>query len=135
MLLFFLARLLQAYPSTLLAAQNASGRLSTSFYLSKVDGLPSGQKLNLRMRHYRLSWGNYRPQEVWEDGYAERCFSAGKCEAATHAGIWLDKGDAKTSVFQENTMSISAGSVLKVNSSLNIENKIRFVNELGQVLI
>jgi hypothetical protein len=25
--------------------------------------------------------------------YAERCFSAGKCETATHARIWLNKGD------------------------------------------
>jgi len=47
------------------------------------------------MRHYALSWWNYRPQEVWEDVYAERWFSDGKCEAATHARIWLDKGDAK----------------------------------------
>ena len=38
-------------------------------------------------------------------------------------------------MFQEDTMSISAGSILKVNSSLNIENKIRVVNELGEALI
>jgi len=47
------------------------------------------------MYHYALPWWNYRPQEVWEDVSAERCFSTGKCEAATHARIWLDKGDAK----------------------------------------
>ncbi len=98
--LVLLALLLQVYPSALLAAQNASGWFSphcdgASFYLSRVDGLPSGQKLNLTMRHYGLSWWNYHPQEVWDDVYAERCFSAGKCEAATHARIWLDKGDAR----------------------------------------
>jgi hypothetical protein len=100
LLLFFPALLLQVYPSTLLAAQNASGWFSphcdgASFYLSKVGGLPSGQKLNLNMRHYGLPWWNYRPQEVWEDVSAERCFAARKCEAATRARIWLDKGDAK----------------------------------------
>jgi hypothetical protein len=58
-----------------------------------VEGLPSGQQLNLNIRHYALPWWNYRPEEVWEDVFAERCFSAGKCEVATHARIWLDKGD------------------------------------------
>jgi len=96
--LVFLALLLQVYPSTLLAAKNASGWFTphcdgASFYLSNVDGLPSEQKLNLNMRHYALPWWNYRPQEVWEDVHAERCLSARKCEAATHARIWLDKGD------------------------------------------
>lgn len=89
---------LQSYPSTLLAAKAASGSFSphcdgASFYLSKVDGLPSGQQLNLNMRHHALSWWNYRPQEVWEEVFAERCFSAEKCEVATHARIWLDKGN------------------------------------------
>jgi hypothetical protein len=49
----------------------------------------------MAMRHYALPWWNYRPQEVWEDVYAERCSSAGKCEPAKHARIWLDEGDAK----------------------------------------
>jgi len=49
----------------------------------------------MNMRHYNLSWWIYRPQEAWEKVYAERCISAGKCEAATHARIWLDKGDPK----------------------------------------
>jgi len=80
------------------AAQNASGLFSplcdgASFYLSKVDGRRPGQKLNLRMYHYALPWWNYRSREVWEDVYAERCFSTGKCETAAHARIWLDKGD------------------------------------------
>ena len=91
------AVLLQACPSTLLAAKDASGRFSphcdgASFYLSKVDGLSSEQKLNLNMQHYALPWWIYRPQEVWEDVYSERCTSAGQCEAATRALIWLDKG-------------------------------------------
>jgi hypothetical protein len=91
-----LALLLQPCPSTLLAASDASARFSphcdgASFYLSKVDGLSSEQTLNLNMRH-NLSWWIYRPQEVWEDVYAERCTSAGQCEAATRARIWLDKG-------------------------------------------
>jgi hypothetical protein len=66
-----------------------------SFYLSKVDGLSSEQQLILNMRHYALSWWNYRPQEVWEDVYAERCLSAGKCQSATHARIWLSKGGSR----------------------------------------
>jgi hypothetical protein len=95
--LVFLALLLQVCPATLLAAKNASGWFSphcdgASFYFSKVDGLSSEQNLNLNMRHYALSWWNYRPREVWEDVYAERCVSAGKCEAATRARIWLGKG-------------------------------------------
>lgn len=95
--LVFLVVLLQAYPSTLFAAKNAAGWFSphcdgASFYLSKVDGIPSEQKLNMNMR-YSLPWWNYRPQEVWEDVYAERCISAEKCDVATHARIWLDKGN------------------------------------------
>src|SRR6267142_4523349 len=87
--------LFQLYPSTLLATKVASGWFSphcdgASFFLTKVDGLPTGQKLNMTMRHYALSWWVYRPQEVWEDVSTERCVSAGKCEAATHARIWLD---------------------------------------------
>ena len=97
--LVLVAALLQACPSILMAAKDASGRFSphcdgASFYLSKVDGLPSKQKINLNMRQH-FSWWNYRPQEVWEDVYAERCTSAGKCEAAAHARIWLDKADPK----------------------------------------
>jgi hypothetical protein len=81
----------------MLAASNASGRFSphcdgASFYLSQVDGLSGAQKLILNMSHYALSWWIYRPQEVWEDVHAARCTSAGQCEAATHARIWLDKG-------------------------------------------
>jgi hypothetical protein len=92
----FLAVLFQLYPSTLLATKVASGCFSphcdgASFFLTKVDGLPAGQKLNMNMRHYDLSWWVYRPQEIWEDVSAERCVSVGKCEAATHARIWLDK--------------------------------------------
>jgi hypothetical protein len=84
----------------MLAAKNASGWFTphcdgASFYLCNVSGLPPGQKLNLNMRHYALSWGIYRPQEVWEDVYAERCSPAGKCEEATRARIWLDRGSPK----------------------------------------
>lgn len=46
---------------------------------------------------------------------------------------WI-RGTQKTSVFQENTMWISADNILKENSSLNIEGKIGFANELGGVL-
>jgi len=96
--LVFVAIVVQACPSTLLAAQDASGWFSphcdgASFYLSKVNGLSSEQELILNMRHYALSWWSYRPQEVWEDVHAEQCISAGKCQAATHARIWLSKGN------------------------------------------
>jgi hypothetical protein len=100
--LVFLDLLFQIYPSTLSAAQNATGWFSppcdgASFYLSKINGLPPGQKLNLMMRHNGLSWDIRRLQEgsFWEDVHAERCFSAGNCEPATRARIWLDKGKAK----------------------------------------
>jgi hypothetical protein len=56
---------------------------------------PDGQKLNMTMRHCALPWWNYRPQELWEHVHSERCSSAAKCEAATHARIWLDKGNVK----------------------------------------
>jgi hypothetical protein len=97
--LALVAVLLQACPLTLLAAKAASGRFSphcdgASFYLSKIDGLPSEQKINLNLRQH-FSWWNYRPQEVWEDVYAERCTPLGKCEAASHARIWLDKAGPK----------------------------------------
>jgi hypothetical protein len=100
LVLVFLALLLQIYPLTLLAANSASGWFSphcdgASFFLIKVDGLPAGQKLNITMRHYALPWCNSRPQALWEDVYAERCSSAAKCEAATHARIWLDTGKVK----------------------------------------
>ena len=100
-----------------------------------MDGLPSEQKLNMTMRHYALPRCNYPPQELWEDVHAERCSSAAKCEAATHARIWLDTGNVKTNVFQENTTWISADSILKERSTLNIESKIGFANELGGTLI
>jgi hypothetical protein len=94
----FLALVLQCCSLTLLAAKAASGWFSphcdgASFYLSKVDGLPAGQKLILTVRQYALSWWNCSPREVWEDVSAERCFSGGKCELAAHARIWLDKGN------------------------------------------
>jgi hypothetical protein len=97
--LLFAAVLLHACFSTLWAAKGASGWFSphcdgASFYLSKVEGLPSKQKINLNLRQH-FPWWNYRPQEVWEDVYAERCTSIGKCEAATHARIWLDKAGPK----------------------------------------
>jgi hypothetical protein len=100
LVLVFLALLLQIDPLTLVAANSASGWFSppcdgASFFLIKVDGLPAGQKLNMTMRHYAPSWRSYRPQELWEDVYAERCSSAAKCAAATHARIWLDKGNVK----------------------------------------
>jgi len=41
----------------------------------------------------------------------------------TQESGWI-RGTQKTSVFQENTMSISADGILKENSSLNIESKI-----------
>jgi hypothetical protein len=74
--------------------QGGSRHIATAplFIYPKLTAyLSSEQKLNLNMRH-NLSWWIYRPQEVWEDVYAERCTSAGKCEVATHARIWLDKG-------------------------------------------
>jgi hypothetical protein len=87
--------LLQICPSALSASKNASGWFSphcdgASFYLSKVDGLPFEQTLVLNIQSH-MSWGLYRPQEVWVDVYGARCVSAGKCEAASHARIWLNK--------------------------------------------
>ena len=52
----------------------------------------------------------------------------------TQESGWI-KGTQRTNVFRENTKWISADSILKENSSLNIESKIRFVNEPDQVLI
>jgi len=48
----------------------------------------------------------------------------------TQESGWI-RGTQKTSVFQENTMSISADGILKENSSLNIE--ARFSGESGEV--
>jgi hypothetical protein len=81
----------------ILGANVASGWFSphcdgASFYMSKANGLARGQQLIMTIRQYALPWWNYRPQEVWEDVSAERCFSDGKCELATHGRIWLDKG-------------------------------------------
>jgi hypothetical protein len=64
--LALVAVLLQACPLTLLAAKAASGRFSphcdgAGFYLSKIDGLPSEQKINLNLRQH-FSWWNYHPQ-------------------------------------------------------------------------
>jgi len=95
--LVFLALVLQSYSSALLAAKVASGRFSphsdgASFYLSKVDGLAPGQKLIMTIRHFALPWSSYRPQEIWEDASTEQCSPDGKCESATNARVWLDKG-------------------------------------------
>lgn len=88
--------LIQISSATASATKNASGWFSphcdgASFYFSKVDGLPLGQTLVLNIRQYNMSWWLYRPQEVWVEVSAERCISAGKCEAASHARIWLSK--------------------------------------------
>jgi hypothetical protein len=93
-----LALVLLPCSTALSASKGASGRFSphcdgASFYLSNVDGLPPNQRLILNMRHYALPWWVYRPQEVWEDVYAEICGSRGKCESAKHARIWLDKAN------------------------------------------
>ena len=99
--LVFLHLLFQTVLSTLSAAQNATGWFSplcdgASFYLTKVNGLPPGQRLNLRIPQNGLSWENRGDlREVWEEVHAERCFSAANCEAATHARVWLDKGKAR----------------------------------------
>lgn len=87
---------LELYPLCLSATNEASGWFSPHcdgafFSLVNVDGLPKAQKLNMTMRHYALSWQAYRPQETWENVYAERCSPSGKCETATSARIWLDK--------------------------------------------
>jgi hypothetical protein len=96
MRLFVFQFLVPTCGAMLWATSGASGWYSphcdgASFYLSTVDGLASDQKLNLNLRQ-RHTWWSYRPQEIWEDVYAERCTSEGKCEPATQARIWLDKG-------------------------------------------
>jgi hypothetical protein len=93
---------LSAFPVVVLAcatllwgANGASGWFSphcdgASFYLSDVDGLSSGEKLNLNLRQ-QFPWNAQRPQETWEHVFAERCSPKRKCESAARARIWLDK--------------------------------------------
>jgi hypothetical protein len=95
-LLFVLA--LQSCPSVMSEAKPASGRFTPHcqgafFFLAKVDGLGSEQKLNLYFppRGLNLVWG--MAQEHWEDVAAEQCTTSGKCEQATQAKIWLNKSD------------------------------------------
>ena len=134
--LVFLALLLQVYPSTLLAAKNASGWFTphcdgASFYLSNVDGLPSEQKLNLNMRHYALPWWNYRPQEVGKTCMRNDVYPQENVKRPpTQESGWI-KGTQTTNVFQENTLWNSADSILKGDSSLNIERKrpLGFAND------
>ena len=61
------------------------------FYLSNVDGLPASNKLVLFFRvappGLALTQGSW-----WTQVYAKRCSSDDKCEDATSARMWLDKG-------------------------------------------
>jgi hypothetical protein len=111
--------------------QGGSRHIATAllFMYPKLNGLSSEQKLNLNMRH-NLSWWIYPPLEVWEDVYAERGTSAGQCEAATHARIWLDKGKPTTNAFQENTKWSLANSISGESFSLSIERiRLGIVND------
>ena len=81
-----------ACATLLWGANGASGWFSphcdgASFYLSDVDGLSSGEKLNLNLRQ-QFTWSTHRPQETWENVFAERCTPERKCESAAHARIW-----------------------------------------------
>ena len=60
-----------------------------------MDGLTRRTETQYDDAALRPPLVNYRPQERWEDVFSERCSSAAKCEAATHARIWLDKGNVK----------------------------------------
>jgi len=135
-LLVFLVLLLQVYPSALLAAKNASGWFSphcdgASFYFicpklmayllgrNSVCGCTITLSLGGIIAHKRFRTtclrNDARPPENAKQPLTQESGSI--------------RGTQKTNVFQENTMWISADSISKENSSLNIESKIGLAND------
>jgi hypothetical protein len=87
------------------------------------------------MRHYALPWWNYRPQEVWEPFMRNGAPPLENLsQPRTQESGWT-RGTQKTNAFQENTMWMSADSILMEHSWLNTESKIGFANELSGVPI
>jgi hypothetical protein len=89
----------------------------------------------MAMRHYARPWWNYRPQEVWETFMRNGAPPLENVsQPRTQESDWT-RGTQKTNAFQENTMWISADSILLEHSSLSTESKIGFANELNGVAI
>jgi hypothetical protein len=97
---FLIALIVQAIPSASFAA-DAKGWveedcMGSIFHFTKIDGTSISQEINLR-----LNCGSRIPLElcITEPGpwvvQAKRCSADGKCEEATQAKVWLNKGNGK----------------------------------------
>jgi hypothetical protein len=97
---FLIALIVQAIPSASFAA-DAKGWveedcMGSIFHFTKIDGTSISQEINLR-----LYCGSRIPLElcITEPGpwvvQAKRCSADGKCEEATQAKVWLNKGNGK----------------------------------------
>ena len=62
--------------------------VSAMAVIEKVEG-----RMGKRPEREKQPWSTYRPQETWENVFAERCTPERKCESAARARIWLDKGN------------------------------------------
>jgi hypothetical protein len=98
---FLIALTVQAIPLASFAA-DARGWveedcIGSIFHLAKIDGIPITQEIILRLNNcgsgipLALCMTEANPYEV----QGKRCSGAGKCEEATQAKVWLNKGNGR----------------------------------------
>ena len=83
---------IRMFSVTLFAATGTvtSGCGSFTLSLSKVDGLPAGQKLFIREQAPYDLWWQEHAQNAWETFTADRRFADGKYETTKTAKIWIN---------------------------------------------
>jgi len=92
-----IALILQVCPSSLFAA-DITGWFETdcsgvTFHIMKIDAVPVGQELDLQLRTgYAPQVQLYMTGADWFDVESQLCSGVGKCEEASSAKVWLDKG-------------------------------------------
>ena len=98
--LVLIALVLQSTPSTLSAARDNGwfdeGCDDATFHITTIDGALAGQELVLRLDTGNgIPLGAYLTGGDWLEAQGERCSGVGKCEQASQAKIWLNKGKGR----------------------------------------
>ena len=137
--LVFSVLLVQICPLKLVAANRASGWFSphcdgASFFLTKVDSLPAGQKPNMAMP-LRPPLVELPPAGGLGRRLCGTVLLSSKMRASRARKNLVDEGDAKDKRVSGKYDVISADSILMEHSSLNTESKSGFANELSGVPI
>ena len=95
---FLIALMVQASAPTLVAADGTGwfeeGCSSTTIHINKIGDVSISQELILRLARI-TPVSIYMTGADWWEVQAMRCSVDGKCEDATNARIWLNKGQGK----------------------------------------